>query len=57
MSRSINDIPESYRVCPTCKSEGKIVRVANYGVDKREEQFKLECTKCINTWMYHTDEN
>jgi hypothetical protein len=56
MSRSINDIPESYRVCPTCKSEGKIVRVSNYGIEKREEQFKLECTKCLNHWFYHTDE-
>ncbi|MFC1541444.1 hypothetical protein ACFL50_03230 [Candidatus Latescibacterota bacterium] len=56
MSKSINDIPKSYRVCPVCKSKGKIVRVLNYGINKREEQFKLECTKCKNIWLYHTDE-
>ncbi|MFC1539319.1 hypothetical protein ACFL6H_07840 [Candidatus Latescibacterota bacterium] len=56
MSKSINDIPKSFRVCPVCNSKGKIVRVLNYGINKREEQVKLECTKCINTWKYHTDE-
>ena len=56
MDKQINEIQESYRNCPFCKTEGKVVRVLKYGIKKSEEQVKLKCPECFYSWKYHTDD-
>ena len=54
MDKPISEIPESYRNCPRCETEGKVVRVLKYGSNNSQEQVKLECPECSHSWLYHT---
>lgn len=51
-----NTIPESKKICPMCKTDGEVVRTIQYGSNNSEVQFKLECTECFHTWLYHSDD-
>jgi len=56
MDKPISEIPQKFRNCPLCKTEGNVVRIMKYGIDKSEEQIKIKCPDCSHTWMYHTDD-
>ena len=56
MNDSIDNIPDASRTCPICDSGCEIIRIIPFGFNKSEKQYKLRCTSCGHTWLYHSDE-